>query len=476
VEAVSRHLSDSSPAVREQAAITLASLLEADYLEQPVLRQGSVTALAASLAKADLNVASRVAAFQALGVAGPTALDNQSTRALLGTDPRTTFSEQGARLHAVGQLKTSGQQGAVLAVLEQMPLDAPQPVQAAAEWALAQLDPVAGVKEITLRLKNKYDAGLPVVTEIRSLGDQRPADAAPGLVEISKQSLDHAERYAFVMACNNLAEKAADGRLVAPLAGMLLPNEPDVRWGAIEALIKTNTDDAAKAVVPHLGEETNLLGKLKIAEFLGRHGIRDGYPYAIEHMSEPYLREQAISVLAAIRDPRAIAELRKILATSNDVEWNSAAVRGLGRLGAADLTPRFLEMAADAKNPLAPSALIALADLREAKAVATVRAGLGSRNNELLTASARAAGNLAGLPGVNTDDVRDQLAALLADPGAPIEARSAALESLVALNDPRLDGALSRAVRDAGLETEGSDLLIRIEKLLRDRKVRLTLA
>jgi len=79
-----------------------------------------------------------------------------------------------------------------------------------------------------------------------------------------------------------------------------------------------------------------------MAEFLGRHGIRDGYPYAVEHMSEPYLREHAISALAAIREPGAAGELGKILNTSNDVAWSSAAVRGLGRLGVAELAQQFL--------------------------------------------------------------------------------------------------------------------------------------
>lgn len=353
VEAVSGHLSDPSPAVREQAAITLDSLLEADYLEQPALRKGAASALAASLGKADSNVAPRVAVLQALGAAGPRALDNKSTEALLGPDPLTAFAEQSARLHAVGQLQISGQQGAILALLKQLPLDAPPAMQSAAEWALARLDPKSGVNEVTLRLKNKYDAGFPVVTEISSLGDLSPIDAVPALVEVSKRSLDHAERHAFVVACRKIAEKVADGRLVTPLARMLAPNEPDVRWGAMEALTKIDTEDAAKALQPHLSEERNLTGKLKMAEFLGRHGIRDGYPYAMEHMSEPYLREDAISALAAIREPRAAGELRKILNTSNDVAWNSAAVRGLGRLGVTELAPQFLEMARNAKNPLA---------------------------------------------------------------------------------------------------------------------------
>jgi HEAT repeat protein len=192
-------------------------------------------------------------------------------------------------------------------------------------------------------------------------------------------------------------------------------------------------------------------------------------------MSEPHLREQAISALATIHDPRTVAELRRILNTSNDVEWNSAAVRGLGRLGAVDLTPQFLEMARQPQNPLASSALVALADLHEPRAVQLMRVGLRSRNTEMLTASARAAGNLAALPGEETEDARDQLASLLADPAAPLNARAAALDSLVALNDPRLDGALSRGVRDAGLEGQENDLLQKIEKLLRDRKVKLTL-
>lgn len=473
VEVVSGQVSDPSPAVREQAARTLGSLLEADYLGQSALHEAAVGALAASMAKADSNVAPRVAALQALGQAGAAALDTRSIQTLLAPDPLTAFAEQGARLRAVGQLQISGQQSAVWGVLKQLPLDAPQAAQSAAEWASAQLDPTGGVDAITLRLKNKYDAGFPIATEISSLGDLTPPGGVPALVEVSKLSLDHAERRAFVFASLKIAEKAAGWRLVAPLARMLAPNDPEIRGAAIEALIKIDSDDAAKALQPHLSEERELTTKLKMAGFLGRHGIRDGYSYAIEHMSEPYLREDAIAALAAIRDPRAATELRNILNTSNDVAWNSAAIRGLGRLGASDLAPQFLQLAQNAKSPLAPSALIALGDLKEASAIAAVRAGLASRNAELLTAAARAAGNIAALPGVTAGDVRDQLASLLADPSASQEARVAALDSLVMLKDARLDGALSQAVRDAGLEN--SDLLVKIDKLLRERKIKLTL-
>ena len=220
----------------------------------------------------------------------------------------------------------------MLTLLNQVPLDAPAEIQYGAEWAAARLDPSQGVKEVTLRIKKKYDAGLPVVTEIDLLGNLPSTEADSALVDVAKLPLNHDERQAFVSAC----KKVASAPLVPALATMLVPAQQDIWWTAVDALMKIDTDDAAKALQPHLVQETNLQRKIEIAEFLGRHGIRDGYPYAIEHMSEPYLREEAISALAAIREPRAVGELRKILETSNDVAWNSAAVRALGALGTSD--------------------------------------------------------------------------------------------------------------------------------------------
>jgi HEAT repeat protein len=469
VESIAPHLSDPSPAVREQAAKTLHSLLKADYLDQTKFREVAANALAASIARPDPSFVPRVAAYEALGAAGPQVLEDAAVKAQLGRDPFTTFAEQGARLHAIGDLKVPGQLRAVLSLLDQMPLDAPGEIQYGAEWAAARLDPAMGIKEVMLRIKKKGEAGLPLVTEIDLLGNLPSAEATPALIGVAKLPLNHDERQAFVSAC----KKVASAPLVAALATMLVPAQQDIWWSAVDAVVKIDTDDAARALQPHLLQETNLQRKIAIAEFLGRHGIRDGYPYAIEHMAEPYLREEAISALAAIREPRAVGELRKILETSNDVAWNSAAVRALGALGASDLASQFLEMAQDTANPLGPSALLALGDLHEAKAVEIARAGFSSRNSERLEASARAAGKLVALPGVSADDVRDRLAALLADHGAWQPARLAALNSLLALNDRRLDGALAVAVRDAGLES--SELLNKIEEQLCKRSVKLAL-
>jgi hypothetical protein len=86
----------------------------------------------------------------------------------------------------------------------------------------------------------------------------------------------------------------------------------------------------------------------------------------------------------------------------------------------------------------------------------------------------RAAAKLLGQADVKADDLHDRLADLLADADAAPQLRSAALDALVALQDPRLNGALALAVRDAGLEGNVYSLLARIEKLLGERKVNLS--
>src|SRR5262249_39678441 len=58
--AVTKHLGDPSPAVREAAAHTLAGLLHADYLGQRDLREAAATALAAALEEKDADVSTRV--------------------------------------------------------------------------------------------------------------------------------------------------------------------------------------------------------------------------------------------------------------------------------------------------------------------------------------------------------------------------------------------------------------------------------
>ena len=466
--AVVRHMSDPSNAVREAAVGTLHTLLQADYLESKPLRDGAAVALAGLLDKPDLELSLRVAALEALGSVGPAALANNAAVAHLKLDKqRDTFAERTAVVRAIGRLRMKGQLEAVRTLLEGLPLDGPHDLQAAAVMTLIALDADQAAKLIAQRLKKKVAIGLPVEAEIHFVAELPKPAGAQLLLDAIKLDLSVSEKTAFTQA----AVKIADARLVPALSGMLSPRQPGLRWSAFEALRKIDTEDAAKALLPHLKEEADLHRKLHIAEFLGRHGMREGYPYAMEHLSEPGLVEAAVSALAAIRDPKTVGVLRDILKTSNDTNWNSVAIRALGALGEKEMAAQLLEIVQDLKNPLTPAALIALGDLGEAKAIPKVREALASRNDYRKFAEVRVAAKLLKIPGIKADDLRDQLAAIFADGDSNPSLRLSALDALVAVKDVRLDKALLAALTDAGLEN--SELLARSEQQLRERKVKL---
>ena len=333
-------------------------------------------------------------------------------------------------------------------------------------------------KPLTARLVRKSEAGLGIADDIARLGElprtwlptnQLQYLATPSLLKVFSLPLDSQEQLAFATA----ARDVADPLLVPALATLLDPGQGQVRQQAVEALVRIDTDEAASALWPHLNEETDLGRKLQLVAFLGRHGFKDGYAIAIEHLSQPTLREAAVEALAALDDPHAVPELRRIWATSHDLDWNAAAIRGLARLGQKDIAPRLLEIADDLNDPLAESALIALGDLGDARAVPMLREGLASRSDAIVIASARASATLLAQPDIPADDLRERLAALLADAMASPAVRTAALSSLDALDDPRLGPALAGSARDAALE--GTELGARIEAELAKHQVPLGL-
>ncbi|MEX2343332.1 MAG: HEAT repeat domain-containing protein [Steroidobacteraceae bacterium] len=464
--AIAPHLSDASPAVRIAAGEALRAMLAADYLEQKELREQAASALGAALRLEQPNAAARIALIGAageLGPAGPGVVPPLAPGALVVIER--------AQIKALGRF---GKEPARFeSVLAGLPLDHPN--ADAYETEFARADPEAAVTLIPQRARLKLAAGLSVEDEIYSATAMPLELAVATLGQLAALSLNAQERHAFAMAASNVSALSPKHRaldpLVTPLATMLDPGEGQTRYVAIAALVNIDAPAAARALQLHLREETNLSQKLLMAEFLGRHGIRDGYSYAIEHMSEPHLLEQAVAALAAIGKTRALEESRRILETSNDEAWNGAAIRVLGAMNERSMAPRFLEIVKDSKNPLAPAALIALGDLGERQALPAVREGLTSRSEAIVVAAARAAGKLTKKVGSDTTELRDALAALLVDSSATEQMRAAALESLVLIDDPRLNAALASAVTDAGFE--GTTLLQRIEELLRERKVRL---
>ena len=466
--AILRHLADPSPAVRIAAAAALRSVLGADYLPHDALRTAAGTALAAALADGGRSLPARAALLAAAGELG--AVRDPALLAQLDFEkPVRSLAERFAQIEAVGKLRLPAFRDRLLALAQSLPLDAAY--HDPTESALGRVDAAAGAAEIARRADAKIAAGFDCGSEIAAAATLPDADAAALLVRLAALPLNSGERYLVASRASEVCARTPDERLVTPLAGWLDPDEPDLRNAAVEALLAIGSPAAARALQPRIAQERSLLTKLRIAELLGKHGMRDGYAYAIEHVSEPSLTDQAVAALVAMRDPRALDEAKKILETSNDTTWNRAAIRILGALGAKELAPKFTALLADWKNPLAPAALIALADLGEPQVLPKINEALAARSDTLVIAAAAAARRLLAHPEVQADATRDQLAALLADASASEQTRRAALETLLALKDPRLDRALLAAVGDASLERAG--LLNQVERLLRERKVRL---
>jgi HEAT repeat protein len=466
LKAIAPHLTDESPAVRIAAGEALRAVLEADYLEQRGLREQAAVALRGAITSDRPNVDAKVAL---IGAAGELAPYGRELLPLLTLGGLLTVER--AQAEALGKFAT--EQGQLERTFAAQALDHPNAGTYAA--ALARSNPQRAAALIPQRARAMLAAGLSIEDGIVATTLMPPAPAVATLIQLAELPLNASERQAFAASAHSVAvkpsEKGALEPLVRPLAMMLDPRERETRSAAISALVEIDTPAAARTLQPHLREEIDLLQKLLMAEFLGRHGIPDGYPYAIEHMSEPHLLEQAVAALAAIDDARAIGESHRILETSNDEPWNRAAIRVLGAMDEQKMAPRFLQIIKDWRNPLAPAALIALGDLGELQALPAVREALESRSEEIVVAAAQAAGKLIKKTGTDARELRDMLAALLTDSSATERMRIAALESLLLIDDPRLNAALASAVNDAGLE--GTYLRGRIEELLRERKVRL---
>ncbi len=463
-ETILPYLKSTAASTRELAARTLGALLEADRAGQAAGRAQVAKALLAALESAGPDLAARVALIDALGALGQTAGEDPAIAAWFksGRAP-ATLAETGARLRALASLVPADQKDTVARAYQATPLDALAELQDAAGKALVKIDPKSAGSLISNRLAAKHAAGLSTEQELGLLATLPPTSATPELLKAWAQPQNGQESLAFAYAC----AVVADPRLVSAVATLLDPSQPQIRFYAIEALRRIDSDEAASALWPHLDEEADLSRKLQLIGFLGKHGFREGYAQAIEHLSQINLRDQAVEALGAIADPRAVPELRRIWQTSNDLAWNAAVIRALARLGQADITPKLLELARVPGDQLAPSALVGLGYLGSPLALPIVQEAIGSRSEAMVIAATQAAARLLARPELKSEPIRDRLATLLADPDASPTVRDAALDALIALTDSRLTKTLSAVARDANLE--GTPLLIRVESELAKR-------
>ena len=216
-----------------------------------------------------------------------------------------------------------------------------------------------------------------------------------------------------------------------------------------------------------------LASKLRTFALLGRHGSTDGYSFAVEYLALPDVRDAAIDAVVACKTPRTIDDLRAILRTSHDPAWNSAALRALARLGQTEISATLFELIDDLSNPQAPSALLALADLKDTLSLGKLGEAVLSRSDELALAGIAAARQLLAEKGNGQDTIRDNLAQRLADPLSSAPVREAALKTLQALEDPRLARALPTGAREAALEN--TPLLAQFEDELARQRIPLKL-
>ncbi len=460
-DAILPYLKSSTPSLREVAARTIGAILEAGRSGDEGASEAAAQGLLASLEGAGPNVSARVAVIDALGAVGQQSRGAGAAIAWLKAGrPAPTLVETAARLRALAKLGPADQKDEVIRFYETMALDAPADLQEAAGRALARLDANSAARLFSVRLASKHAAGLSVEHEITLLGRLPAQIATPELMKAWGRPLSVLESLAFAQA----SSITADPRLVPAVSTLLDPRQWQVRMYAVEALRRIDSDESASALWPHLDEEANLSNKLRLIAFLGRHGYRDGYSQAIEHLSQAALRDQAVEALGAIGDPRAIPELRRIWQTSNDLAWNAAAIRALARLGQADITPKLLKLAKVPGEPLAASALVGLGDLGSPEALPILLDALSSRSDELVIAATQAAARLLARREIRSEPIRDRLAVLLTDSDASPAVRQAALVALIALNDPRLVPSLSAVARDANIE--GTPLLLEVEHAL----------
>ena len=476
-EAVARQLESDEAFVREAAANVLANLLDADYLTNQPVRESAVTALVASLEKPTTSVKARVAAVQALASATDAVRANEDAVRLVRLDaPYDTLAELSARLDVLGRLHEDQPAAPVETVsdlLAKLPLDAPQDLQQPATQALARIAAADGAEQLLDRLRRKKSLGLEGTPEIEAFGLILPKAVDPWAMQrtLLGASLSSAEQVAFVRAC----EDRPSPQLVSALSTMLDPRQQVLRRMATDLLMEIDTRDAARAVQPHLAEETDLDYKLTLAAFLGRHGFDDGYPYALEHMSDRRYLEAAVVAIAAIRKSGSADQLIDIYRNSNDAGWKQASVRALGLLGHEPIKDELIVLTDDLSHPLASPALQARADLGDTLVLGLLPTALSSRNETVVIAAARAAATL--LPQqVNEQtqaaaDIRRALAEFAGDPEAAVAVRRYALEGMVAAEDPQLDRILIAMARDSRIEQ--TELLDRVRELMRERKVAL---
>lgn len=488
---------NESPAVRTAALQTIESILAAAYLRQDEVLAKYAGAIRGATEQGLSETAAQTAAVRAIGYLGQFGREQPWPSQLLVQQltGASTYAQRDAAIVALEHLGDSSAAASVMQSISSLPLDEDDGREQLFFTAAASLDDAQLLPLLLARLTSTIAAEQSPQIEIKQLGDLRSHEATPTLLKVAGVSAsklvsadaagdgtadaidpwyDDGTTVPTKIELARAFEKIADPRAAGLLSIWLRDRSLAVREQAFAALEAINTQTAVTAVRLRLKAEPHLPLKLRMARFLGRHGIQDGYPFAIEHIADSGLTELAAEALATIRDDRAQKELWQILETSHDHAWNGAALVGLAAVGDDGVKPRLVEILENPRDPLVPQTATAAGYLKDPDALPRLSVLIGSRNIDVarsaIEAIARLAadgpGNIAGGPDAERfHESGTALLALLDDPFADTHLRIRALEVLRDVGDPRLGAALRRLADQA--ELEGNPLLPPVEAELR---------
>ncbi len=473
---LARH--DSS-AVRSAALQTIEKVLAARYLDVDdgaTLRQFAA-ALEDAFAASVVETNARVALVRAIGHLGDSAptLPWTSDRLVSSLRHGRTYAERAAAASALAQGGFEGEARAVLEVLETLPLDVKDEPEREIVGAAIMLDREPALALVRGRLSESTASGHSPLVEIRALGDAVDIGAVPVLLDAMPTI---SRLYNGVNIAGHALRQVADERCLPLASEWLRHSQTDHRLVAIGILEKLGSRAAAQVARPRLKMERHLEIKLRIAALLGRHGIRDGYSIAIEHLADGAHSKLAVEALAAIGDPRTTEVLEELLSASEDPTWAASALETFVALGNKDARARIVEILGDVHDPLFESAVeISLRLPSTPETIRALGALTSSRSHEVSTRALRSLEQLfsqlttSDLPERLHESVAMSAAATLGDPHADVAQRLAALDCLRAMKEARLDDVLHKLVDQTGLES--TSLLTPIESELRRRRVAL---
>ncbi|MEX0936936.1 MAG: HEAT repeat domain-containing protein, partial [Pirellulales bacterium] len=385
--AVARLAADSRTPVRMAALRVLCDMLASGITPEDPPPAETIAGPLREILESEEAIASvRLAALTTLGHFLTCNPDLNWPRDLLVEQLNTakTYAERAAALTALSYIDDPRVDSAVLDALRQLPLDESPAREAVYIQAALRVDSEAAEEVLVTRLEQSIAARQSLTAEIEPLGRMRSKASLPLLLDAANQySLATADRQQLPQALGRLG----DDRAVPALIRLFDDDNNVTKENALAALEAIDSTLAAREVRPLVRSEAGLTYKLRLSRLVARHGYRDGYSLATEHLADNDQTAPAALVLIALDDPRMSDDLTAILTAQPDSRWRAAALTGLAALGDDDAVHQLREILAEDRHPLAAEAAEAAGLTTESELLIPLADLVDSRNQKIATAA-----------------------------------------------------------------------------------------